>query len=90
MWESPRVLEWRQRADHWQNYPAVNIGFTFAGVAAITALIALIDRFVDLPNPGIVYLPFVAMLAYHWNWYYTALQLTVVEPTGRWTRATLP
>ncbi|HEV8192138.1 MAG TPA: ATP-binding protein, partial [Ktedonobacterales bacterium] len=67
------MLTWRQRFDHWQNYPAVNAGLTLAGVAAITVFVALIDRFVELPNPGIVYLPFIAMVAYYWNWYYGIL-----------------
>ncbi len=72
-WDSPRVLVWRQRYDHWQSYPVVNVGLTLAGVAAITVFVSLVTRLVHLPNPGIVYLPFIAMVAYHWNWYYGIL-----------------
>ncbi len=72
-WESPQALVWRQRFDHWQTYPAVNVGLLLAGVAIITILIALIDRVMLVPDPGMVYLPLAAMLAYYWSWQYGAL-----------------
>ncbi|HEV7125972.1 MAG TPA: GAF domain-containing protein, partial [Ktedonobacterales bacterium] len=39
------------------------------GMAVLTLLIATVDRTVaPLPNPGTLYLPLIAMLAYHWGW----------------------
>ena len=39
-----------------------------AGTLGVTLLVALIDALgLVLPNPGLVYLPLVAMLAYHWG-----------------------
>ncbi len=44
------------------------------GTATITLLVLVIDRLVvSLPNPGVIYLPLIAMLAYHWSWRLGAL-----------------
>ncbi|MBE3560699.1 MAG: GAF domain-containing protein, partial [Ktedonobacteraceae bacterium] len=46
------------------------------GTLLITAAIYAVDRLlVPIPNPGVVYLPLVAMLAYHWG---TRLALVAV------------
>src|SRR5690348_2688761 len=50
---SPRALAWRQQFDHLQTYPAFNVGLLLAGIAALTVLIALVNRLIALPNPGI-------------------------------------
>jgi signal transduction histidine kinase/GAF domain-containing protein len=43
------------------------------GTAVITLLIAGLDRvLLPLPNPGVVYLPLTAMLAYYWGWVFGA------------------
>jgi signal transduction histidine kinase len=44
------------------------------GTVLLTLLIMALDRtMVLLPNPGLVYLLLVALLAYYWNWRYAAI-----------------
>jgi signal transduction histidine kinase/GAF domain-containing protein len=41
------------------------------GTTLITLIIAGLDRvLLPIPNPGVVYLPLTAMLAYYWGWAY--------------------
>ena len=42
------------------------------GIVAMTLLILALDRMVGpLPNPGLIYLLLIAMLAYYWGWRHT-------------------
>lgn len=82
-WESPRVRMWRQRTSTWRAQPYSGTIVLLAGTALITLLMIAVDQIaVPLPNPGVVYLPLIAMLAYHWSWRQSAaaalLQLACV------------
>src|SRR5436305_4775802 len=67
-WRSPHVVHWRTRAEHWLNMPFSGTVTLVGGIVVITALIWGFDHFVvGLINPGVIYLPLVAMLAYHWG-----------------------
>ncbi len=83
VWNSPRITELRASAARWQKTrysgPVILVG----GTVLATLIIMALDRnTVLLPNPGLVYLPLVAFLAYYWNWRYalvaTFLQLYCV------------
>ena len=80
VWNSPRVAELRAVIARWQKQPYSGIVVLVAGTALATLLVLIIDRAIvpGLPNPGLVYLPVVALLAYHWNWRYAAIG-TVLE-----------
>jgi two-component system, OmpR family, phosphate regulon sensor histidine kinase PhoR len=73
LWSAPRVLLWRDRVQWWRALPYSGVVVLLVGIALTTLLVAGVDRAVPLPNPGVVYLPLIAMLAYHWNWRYGAL-----------------
>jgi len=67
-WRSPRVVYWRTRAVYWLNMPFSGTVTLVGGIIVMTALIWGCDHFVvGLVNPGVIYLPLVAMLAYHWG-----------------------
>jgi hypothetical protein len=79
VWRLPHVVRWRTRAEHalfrdgdiggW--YHRSNCPHLFFDHCVVV-----------LPNPGVIYLPLVAMLAYHWGARYaiiaTLLQLLCV------------
>lgn len=48
----------------------------------VTLLAFAINRAATIPDPGLLYQPLIALLAYHWNWHYasiaTILQLSCV------------
>nr|MDQ2717225.1 DUF4118 domain-containing protein [Chloroflexota bacterium] len=74
MWESPRVLWWRGLVARWQRLPYAGMVTLVVGLVLATLLVLFLDRMVvALPNPGLVYLPIVAMLAYHWKWRYAIM-----------------
>ncbi|HLJ81788.1 MAG TPA: hypothetical protein VKT52_09905 [Ktedonobacterales bacterium] len=67
-WEAPRVRIARRRVSSWRAQPYSGSVALLVGTAFITLLVVGINRVVvPLPNPGVVYLPLVAMLAYHWS-----------------------
>ena len=73
-WESPYARLWRGRVSAWQTQQYSGAITLLAGTALITLLIAAINRVaVPLPNPGVLYLPLIAMLAYHWSWRHGAV-----------------
>lgn len=73
-WDAPKTRAWRGRAGRWQAQPYSGAIVLLAGVALVSLLVAAIDDIVvPLPNPGVVYLPLIAMLAYHWNWRHGAV-----------------
>ncbi len=73
LWTTPAVLLWRDRVQRWRALPYSGAAVLFAGTILTTLLVLAVDRAVPLPDPGVVYLPLIAMLAYHWSWRYGAL-----------------
>lgn len=68
-WARPRVLAGR----HWialtLSGSRAGYGVLIVGMLLASLLIAAINHlWGPLSNPGILYLPLVAMLAYHWGW----------------------
>lgn len=69
LWTLPEVRAWQQRILQWQENPWMGLLLLCGGIGLTSVLVAAINRVtVTLPNPGVVYLPLVAMLAYHWGW----------------------
>ncbi len=94
MWSSPRGMLYRERVASWRAHPAAGWFVLAGGIVCMTLLVAAIDRAaVPVANPGMLYLPFVAMLAYYWGWRFgvlaAVLDLVCVyvffnEPAGLW------
>jgi signal transduction histidine kinase len=83
VWNSPRITEIRATVAKWYRLQYSGTVVLVAGTVLATLLIKVLDRTsLLLPNPGLVYLPLVAFLAYYWNWRYamiaTLLQLYCV------------
>ncbi len=75
-WDSPRVLQWRARASRWREVPYSGTLVLLIGTALTTLFILLVDRtLVVISNPGLIYLPLVAMLAYHWSVRYAVIAM---------------
>ena len=74
LWRSPRVVRWRAGVATWQQEPYSGSVVLLVGTLLATVLVIGLNHLVlFLPNAGLVYLPLVALLAYHWNWRYAAL-----------------
>lgn len=74
MWSAPWSRGARQRVAQWLGEPRAGVALLLLGTAFVTLLVLAIDRLiVSLPNPGVLYLPLIAMLAYHWSWRLGAL-----------------
>jgi signal transduction histidine kinase len=83
VWNSPRITELRASVSKWQKKQYSGTVILVIGTVLATFIIMVLDRTTALlPNPGLVYLPLVAFLAYYWNWRYaliaTFLQLYCV------------
>ena len=79
VWNSPRVAELRATVAKWQRLPYSGTMVLVSGMVLATLLIMVLDHTsLLLPNPGLIYLPLVALLAYYWNWRY-ALVATLLE-----------
>jgi signal transduction histidine kinase/GAF domain-containing protein len=62
---------WRHMVAELETHPLAGLAVLAGGTLLSTLLILAIGwALAPLPNPGIVYLPLVAMLAYHWGWRY--------------------
>src|SRR6266849_2369496 len=73
-WNSPRIAELRTVVARWRKLPYSGAIILVIGTLVGTLFIMALDRAVGtFPNPGLVYLPLVALLAYHWNWRYAAI-----------------
>src|SRR5712692_817676 len=73
-WNSPRIAELRTVVARWRKLPYSGAILLVIGTLVGTLFIMALDRAVGpFPNPGLVYLPLVALLAYHWNWRYAAI-----------------
>lgn len=77
-WKSPRVTRVRTTVAAWRKAPYSGTLLLLIGTLLLTLFIMLIDRVALLPNPGLIYLPLVGLLAYHWNWRYAAVA-TILE-----------
>jgi signal transduction histidine kinase/GAF domain-containing protein len=59
----------RKTVDWWRTLPYAGLAALLLGTLLATLFIMAFDRSVLLLlNPGLIYLPVVAMLAYHWKW----------------------
>lgn len=67
-WDSPRARAARRRGGAWTKNTSAGAILLALGVVVTSLFVAVIDRAASLPNPGLVYLPLVALLAYHWGW----------------------
>ena len=68
VWSSPRITLGRAVVTRWRKARYSGTVVLLLGTVLATAFILLIDRtVVSLTNPGLIYLPFVAMLAYYWG-----------------------
>lgn len=73
-WHGPRAVALRRRVATWQGEPRSGLVLLVLGTALVTLLVLAIDRLVvSLPDPGVLYLSLIAMLAYHWSWRLGAL-----------------
>ncbi|HJT57927.1 MAG TPA: ATP-binding protein [Ktedonobacteraceae bacterium] len=77
-WDSPHITQLRAVVTKWRNMPYSGAIILVVGMVVASLFIMALDRAVPLPNPGLVYLPVVALLAYHWNWRYAVIA-TVVQ-----------
>lgn len=69
-WRSPRTVQVRNTASKWRNLPYSGPVTLILGTLLATLFIMAIDRsVVALVNPGLIYLPLIGMLAYHWKWH---------------------
>ncbi|MGH2496953.1 MAG: ATP-binding protein [Ktedonobacteraceae bacterium] len=69
LWRSPRIIQLRHSANTWRNLPYSGTVALILGTLLATLLIIALDRsVVALLNPGLIYLPVIGMLAYHWKW----------------------
>jgi len=73
--QSPGGLRLQELSARWCGDPLAGTIVLVVGMGAVTLLLVAIDRIVPtpLPNPGLIYLPLVAMLAYHWGWPHAAV-----------------
>jgi signal transduction histidine kinase len=68
------VRQWRGLIAHWLKDPLAGSGVLLIGITLITLLMAALNQVgAPLPNPGLLYVPLVAMLAYHWGWRHAAI-----------------
>jgi signal transduction histidine kinase/GAF domain-containing protein len=82
-WRSRRFERLRALFYAWRDLPYSGLVTLLLGTLLATLFIMLFDRSaVTLVNPGLIYLPITAMVAYHWKWYLavigTLLQLFCV------------
>src|SRR5215831_3230677 len=78
VWDSPRISELRAAVGKWQKTPFSGTEVLIVGSVIATLIIMIVDRnTVLLPNPGLVYVPLVAFLAYYWNWRYGLIAILI-------------
>lgn len=70
IWRSPRIKRVRSAFGTWRGLPYSGPVVLVLGTLLATLFIMAFDRsVVRLLNPGLIYLPVIAMLAYHWKWH---------------------
>ncbi len=68
LWSSPGVTRLRAIALHWRKAPFSGTALVLVGTIIATLFIMFLNyAIVPLSNPGLIYLPLVAMLAYYWG-----------------------
>lgn len=78
-WRSIALSHCRTVITHWQHIPYSGTVTLLMGTLLATLLILSINQFlVVLPDPGLVYLPLVAMVAYHWRARHALLAMLAV------------
>ncbi len=66
---APRIVQWREVVEKWTKQTNAGIVIMLPGMAVMTLFILVLERLVGpLPNPGLIYLLLIAMLAYYWGW----------------------
>jgi signal transduction histidine kinase/GAF domain-containing protein len=79
IWRSPRIKQVRHTARAWRDLPYSGPVVLVLGTLLATLFIMAFDRsVVTILNPGLIYLPVIAMLAYHWKWR-LALAASIVQ-----------
>src|SRR5579859_46465 len=69
VWRSPRIKQVRSTVSAWRALSYSGPIVLVLGTLLATLFIMAFDRsVVTLLNPGLIYLPVIAMLAYHWKW----------------------
>ena len=69
IWRSPRTRQVRHTVSAWRDLPYSGPVVLVLGTLLATVFVMALDRsVVTLLNPGLIYLPVIAMLAYHWKW----------------------
>ena len=70
IWRSPRIKLVRSTVSTWRALPYSGPVVLLIGTLLATLLVMAFDRsVVTLLNPGLIYLPVIGMLAYHWKWH---------------------
>ncbi len=72
-WESPEVVRLRRLTLAARRAPWSGAVVIVGGAVFITLLILVLERMTHLPNRGVMYLPVVAFIAYHWDWRHGAV-----------------
>ncbi|HEV2583385.1 MAG TPA: ATP-binding protein [Ktedonobacteraceae bacterium] len=68
--KSQRFARMRTLFHTWRELPYSGVVTLLLSTLLATLLVMLFDRsVVTLVNPGLIYLPIIAMIAYHWKWY---------------------
>jgi signal transduction histidine kinase len=69
LWKFPQAARVRRLFYTWRAVPYSGAITLILATLLATLLIMALDRsVVALVNPGVVYLPVIAMIAYHWRW----------------------
>jgi len=72
VWMAPRTARWREVITNWTKQAYAGIVILLLGMVAMTLLSIALERIAGpLPNPGLIYLLLIAMLAYYWGWRHT-------------------
>ena len=70
LWKSRLFEKLRAALYAWRALPYSGLVTLLVGTLLATLVIMFFDRSVaTLVNPGLIYLPVIAMVAYHWKWY---------------------
>lgn len=67
LWRSPQGQRLRSAVMSGRQAPYSGIMVIIGGVAMVTLLIALVESVLPAPNPGVLYLPLAAFVAYYWS-----------------------
>ena len=67
LWRSPHAQRLRSAVTSGRQAPYSGIVIIVGGVAVVTLLIALVEAVLPAPNPGVLYLPLAAFVAYYWS-----------------------